>query len=99
MGGEDEGEDEGRAGKPIANRQWTTVGKEIGKDKRISSTFLEGMTPAQVDNIISEAFVVRDLGVTGTKWTGTVSFNGNKITIEGILRNNEISSAYIINIE
>ena len=83
--------------KPLANRQWTTVGREIRKNEKISSTFFEGMTPAQVDNIISEAFVVKK--IENVDWIGVVNLGNNKVTVSGIFRNGEIQTAYISKIE
>jgi hypothetical protein len=83
--------------KTLANRVWTRKSKKMSKKSKLSSTFLEGMTEIQIETMISEAFIVRQMN--GYLWNGVISFNGKKIEIEGYLRSSIITSAFLKKID
>jgi hypothetical protein len=83
--------------KTLANRVWTRKSKKMSKKSKLSSTFLEGMTESQIETMISEAFIVRQMN--GYLWNGLISLNGKRIEIEGYLRTSIITSAFLKKID
>ncbi|WP_212004579.1 hypothetical protein [Chitinophaga sp. HK235] len=85
-------EDMRKAGKWTGNEKWQV--KKKGPQGRVSTFFAEGMDAAQIDQLISDAFRVKQMQGT-REWIGIVPFNGKQVQIHGYLDNNVITSAFI----
>jgi hypothetical protein len=84
----------------IENRVWEGTGKwqlkKVGSEGRISNTFIENMTDAEINQMVSDAFKVSD---KGAEWEGIITYQGKRITINGYFRNGKIESSFITKIQ
>lgn len=85
----------------IENRVWDGAGKwqlkKEGPDGRLSSCFIEGMSVAEINQMISEAFRVKKW--YGTQWEGIINYKGKIITLRGYSDSGNINSVFIKKIE
>ena len=85
----------------VQNRTWEGTGKwqlkKAGPNGRLSSCFIEGMSEAEINQMISDAFSVATLD--RLQWEGVITYQGKKITLRGYTESGNISSAFIKKIE
>ncbi len=89
--------------KQVQNRVWDGEGKwqlkKAGPEGRLSSCFIEGMSEAEINQMISDAFSAKNKQWFGTQWESTIIYKGKNITLRGYTESEEISSVFIKKID
>ncbi len=76
--------------KQVQNRVWDGTGKwqmkKAGTEGRLSNMFIEDMTDAEIEKMVSDAFNVKVMQPNNIEWDAQVILHSSKVNIHGYYR-------------